>query len=1111
MKKLLSPFAKALFGKFLIIRESRSFRLNLRPISIFGTLLCCILLFQNCGKSFQAANFAQTQFASTAPLAAPTLSLAKPIPALSNSRDLNIIINISTDSRAKVQSLICQLDAKPAVDCSSLQANFAAIEDGDHTLRINAEDSKGQKADELTALFRIDATKPVLQLLQGPAAITGNKDASIGFSAVDNLSGVKQTECMLDAGVYAACTSPMTLTNLAEGAHVVKIRSSDLANNVSDIITINWTVNSAAGTLAISAQPSAFTNNRTASFTFSGMAGGVALASYECSLDNGAFAACVSPKSYTIATDGQHNFRVQGRTVAGVLGSPVPANWTLDTIAPTVPALVANVGAITKLKTASISYSSSDQGSAIALYQCSVDGGGFANCASPSAFVNLGDGTHSLAVKARDNAGNESAVGSFSWMVDSALPVLAITASPAASTESKSASFTFTATDSASGIATIECSLDNGAFAACVSPRAYSALAVGNHSFVLRATDKAANQASQTFNWKIMEPLNLDGSNLYSMNCAGCHNALASSTKLNRTADQITGAIVSIPAMQNIQLTAAQIAAIAGVLNAPTPMAKYTCTDKTVQGTTGKALRRLSKREMTNTLADLLGADIAASTTSLTSYPNDPYINSVDQFQALHTFEMVDAMVDISIEASAKLVANRTALNKVAPACIGTGLDAKNITDTCINQFVTSFGRRALRRPPTAAQSAAYLAVYKSADPTLSTATVQDRLQLLIARILQAPDLGFHFLETTGAATGGRIRLDNYSVASRLSYQITGSMPDDTLLNAAANNQLSTLAQIQAQAARLVDTAGGRRQFRDAIAYQLKLGTVVAPSSAPAGRFGIAKDTTTLNRIATEAVNETLDYAEYIAYNLNGTFKDLMTSNLAFPKSADMAKILGVNYNGGTAPVSLAVRRGLVARPSIVMSNLERERPIHRGVLVRTRFLCDVIPPPPANADQVAADNAATVDQLLTSSRELASVTTKSSSCLGCHASLNPPGFALGVFGPLGERRASEMIFNANGQQTANLPIDTNVTNLNVILPTDTVSDEQQMIDLLASSSKGPACMTQFLFENAKMRSPAAADNCQLSEIESVISKNMPIKEALSKVSATDDIFWKGQ
>jgi hypothetical protein len=94
-------------------------------------------------------------------------------------------------------------------------------------------------------------------------------------------------------------------------------------------------------------------------------------------------------------------------------------------------------------------------------------------------------------VRATDPAGNtDPTPASYTWTVDTTPPHTSITAAPLAISTSSTASFSFTSTEAGS---TFACQLDVSAFAACLSPQSYSGLALGSHSFQVRATDPAGN------------------------------------------------------------------------------------------------------------------------------------------------------------------------------------------------------------------------------------------------------------------------------------------------------------------------------------------------------------------------------------------------------------------------------------------------------------------------------------------------------------------------------------------------------------------------------------------------------------------------------------------
>jgi RNA polymerase sigma factor (sigma-70 family) len=179
-----------------------------------------------------------------------------------------------------------------------------------------------------------------------------------------------------------------------------------------------------------------------------------------------------------------------------------PATTTpADRTAPTVT-ILSHPAAQTTSGDASFSFRASER----AAFECRLGGAGFHVCSSPAAYHDLGIGDHSFAVRARDQAGNTGSAASFRWTIqpppDTTPPTTTIVS---ASPSGGDVTFEFTSSEPGS---TFACSLDGAAFEGCTSPRAYSGLAPGDHSFAVRATDPAGNVgAPATHEWTIAQPL----------------------------------------------------------------------------------------------------------------------------------------------------------------------------------------------------------------------------------------------------------------------------------------------------------------------------------------------------------------------------------------------------------------------------------------------------------------------------------------------------------------------------------------------------------------------------------------------------------------------------
>ncbi|MBL9019714.1 MAG: hypothetical protein JNL83_36320, partial [Myxococcales bacterium] len=238
-------------------------------------------------------------------------------------------------------------------------------------------------------------------------------------------------------------------------------------------------------TVTINTRPANPTNATTASFTFTASDG-----TTTCQIDGGAFSACTSPRSYTGLAAGSHTFVVRATDAAGNSGTAM-WTWTIDVTPPTVMINTKPTNP-TNLTTATFTFTVSD-----GTVECQLDGGSFAACTSPRSYTGLAPGSHTFVVRSTDAATN---VGSdtWTWTIDNGAPVVTIVNRPNHPTNQTTATFTFTVSEGSP-----QCQIDGGAFTACTSPRTYTGLGAGSHTFIVRATDTANNTGSATYTWTI--------------------------------------------------------------------------------------------------------------------------------------------------------------------------------------------------------------------------------------------------------------------------------------------------------------------------------------------------------------------------------------------------------------------------------------------------------------------------------------------------------------------------------------------------------------------------------------------------------------------------------
>ncbi len=338
------------------------------------------------------------------------------------------------------------------------------------------------------------ATPTITTHPTNPATATS---ATFGFT--DSTSGVS-FDCSLDGAAYAACTSPKTYAGpLAVAAHAFNVRAHNAKGVLSAAAGYTWTIAITPPTFTSTpANPSTSTS---ATFGFADSQAGL---SFECSLDAAPFAACTSPKTYAgPLVQASHTFNVRARNGIGNLSTPATYTWRIDRTPPPAPTITAKPADPTNQSGASFAFTDTEAGVS---YLCQRDGAAFAACISPKAYTLVGQGAHSFAVEAVDQAGNIGPATSYTWTVDlTSPPMPRITSNPSLMTTEITATFAFTDSEVA---VSYRCQLDGATFSACISPKTYSNLKTGEHLFAVQAVDRAGNDSVPAYYlWIVQKPV----------------------------------------------------------------------------------------------------------------------------------------------------------------------------------------------------------------------------------------------------------------------------------------------------------------------------------------------------------------------------------------------------------------------------------------------------------------------------------------------------------------------------------------------------------------------------------------------------------------------------
>lgn len=402
-------------------------------------------------------------------------------------------------------------------------------------------------------------------------------------------------------------------------------------------------------------------------------------------------------------------------------------------------------------------------------------------------------------------------------------------------------------------------------------------------------------------------------------------------------------------------------------------------TEAAVDGVGKMGMRRLTRKEYDATISDLLQETTNEGFKSLPEDVRDPFDNDFT------TQSVSGALID-SVETLATNAATRALMNKSKlVTCTPTGPGDVE----CLKTFIRQFGRRAFRRTLADDDVERYAG--------LSALAVEGKdfyvgVECVIRAMLQDPR--FLYRVELGQPVDGRpgvFKLDDREIGTRLSYFFWGTTPDDALLDAAEKSELHTADQIRAQATRLL--ASPRAHDRVARFHALWLGYEQLPHDAA---------------LVASMKKESAALVERVIFEKQLSWFELFKSTETY-----LDTTLATHYGmpapaGGAGWASLAgtPRKGILSHGSFlsVAGKFGDTSPTQRGIVIRTRLLCQDVPPPPPGVNVDEPPKGATAATCKYDRYAM----HRSGGCAGCHERLDPVGFGLERFDQAGKYRTAE-------------------------------------------------------------------------------------------------------
>jgi uncharacterized protein DUF1592/uncharacterized protein DUF1588/uncharacterized protein DUF1595/uncharacterized protein DUF1587 len=394
-------------------------------------------------------------------------------------------------------------------------------------------------------------------------------------------------------------------------------------------------------------------------------------------------------------------------------------------------------------------------------------------------------------------------------------------------------------------------------------------------------------------------------------------------------------------------------------------------------------LLRLTHREYSNTMAELLGDSTKPGTTF---EPDSP---GASGYQAPGTIATETARGYMA--AAETLAAAAISSKKLAIPCSAPADAAAEVS--CVTTFVKDFGAKAYRRALVPGELDDLVKLFQKAK-TLGF-NFQDAVTHTVEAMLQSPNLLYHWelgdtAPTRDPENAALVALTPDQLASRLAYFLWESPPDAALQMAAQSGQLATADGLKAQAVRLLtdDTRARRALFNF---HRQWLHVDNLEDLDPGTDLGL------------QLGQELEAFVASVFVAGDGTLKSLLTAPYTFANASTAAEYGLTATGSGFTQVQLdpAQRLGVLMQVPFLRTN-GNAPPVRRGLVVYKQLLCGDVPAPPGNIPKPEMNGPSTT------TRERFAVHAEQACAKGCHALFDPWGFAFENFDALGHYRTQE-------------------------------------------------------------------------------------------------------
>jgi hypothetical protein len=468
-----------------------------------------------------------------------------------------------------------------------------------------------------------------------------------------------------------------------------------------------------------------------------------------------------------------------------------------------------------------------------------------------------------------------------------------------------------------------------------------------------------------------------------------------------------------------------------------------------------RLLRLMTRREFKNTVQDLL----FLQNIDVSMLPLEARVQGFDNNAV--------ASVVTSRHADGYLALGESLAKEAVEKSRGQLLPCDaNQAAACSRTFVEKLGLRAFRRPLAAAEVERFLKLFAQ---DLTQGQFDEGMRLTIQAMLASPT--FLYRSEVGVKQAdGNFVLSAYEMASALSYLYWGSMPDQTLFDLAGKDQLKSQDQLRAQATRMLNDNKAKEQLGEFSMQWLRSEGVIS-ANKDKDIYPNFRDS-----LREAMVQEQKRFFTKVVLEDRGTFDQLYTPSFTMV-SKELATFYALPMPANDydkVDVADTGRGGVLGFGAVMASHAHQNEssPIKRGLYVRNRLLCQVLPQPGANINTTPPG----LDPKLTT-RERFAKHTADTGCRSCHQFIDGVGFGLEGFDGVGQQRKVEN----------NLPVDTNGEILGINELNDgsmkKFNGARELATALRDSDTAKACLALQYYRFGRGYEERDADACSLSAL----------------------------